>query len=381
MKCLGLFAGIGGIEVGLGRSTFETEMLCEVSPAARSVLAARFPGVPIVEDVRTLEAIPDVDLVAAGFPCQDLSQAGRTKGIAGHNSSLVNEVFRLIEGARRKPNWLLFENVPFMLALQRGQAMRHLVSSIEELGYRWAYRVVDARSFGIPQRRRRVVFLASRADRPQDVLLSDDAGESPIAINRRTGRGFYWTEGRTGLGWALGAIPTLKGGSSIGIPSPPGIWFPGRRVLGMPEIRDAERLQGFDANWTLAAETVAQGGRNLRWKLVGNAVCVPMMEWVGHKLQEPSRYTGTRDPRWEGDGAWPDAAWGGAGKIHVSPASNWPVAANPVSLNEFLHYPTKSLSARATAGFLSRARSSGLRFEDGFLNDVEHHLRVVSAAL
>jgi len=380
LRCLGLFAGIGGIELGLSRAKIETELLCEISPSARSVLSARFPEAHVEHDIRDIKELPHVDIVAAGFPCQDLSQAGQTKGIGGLNSGLVNEVFRLIADAKRKPKWLLFENVPFMLALQKGQAMRHLVTSIEALGYKWAYRVVDARSFGIPQRRRRVIILASRSECPQDVLLSDDSDPPAVAVNRRTARGFYWTEGRTGLGWAVGAVPTLKGGSSIGIPSPPAIWFPGRRTIEVPGIRDAERLQGFDADWTKAAEEEARAGRNARWKLVGNAVCVPMMEWVGRRLMLPGKYAGGADATWEGVGAWPNAAWGGRGTVYVSSVSSWPSSIAAPSLNAFLRYPTKHLSARATNGFLTRARSSGLNFEDGFLDDVAHHLSTVEMA-
>ncbi|MET3497093.1 DNA cytosine methyltransferase [Variovorax boronicumulans] len=380
LRCAGLFAGIGGIELGLSRAGIEAEMLCEISPAARDVLSARFPDARIEHDVREIKALPSVDIVAAGFPCQDLSQAGQTKGISGLNSGLVNEMFRLISTAKKKPTWLLFENVPFMLALQKGQAMRHLVTSIEALGYRWAYRVVDARSFGVPQRRRRVILLASRSKRPEDVLLVDDVGDPNLTGNRRTARGFYWTEGRTGLGWAVGAIPTLKGGSSIGIPSPPAIWFPARRTLELPGIRDAERLQGFEAGWTGAAEAQSRLGRNARWKLVGNAVCVPMMEWVGHRLVQPGKYAGRSDGMWDGASAWPNAAWGSNGRVHVSSASSWPSATTLPSLSAFLKHKTKPLSARATRGFLARARSSGLNFEDGFLDDVEHHLSMVEAS-
>src|SRR5205807_2521870 len=95
-----------------------------------------------------------IDIVTAGFPCQDLSQAGRTSGISGQNSRLVWEVFRLIE--QRLPRFVLFENVPFMLKLHRGKAISRIVTRLERLGYHWAYRVVDAQAFGVPQRRPRI---------------------------------------------------------------------------------------------------------------------------------------------------------------------------------------------------------------------------------
>ncbi len=151
LSVVGLFAGIGGIEVGLHSAGHRTVLLCEIDPAAQRVLREHFPEVPLTADVRELESIPDAGICAAGFPCQDLSQAGRTEGIRGTNSGLVAEVFRLVE--RANPRWLLLENVPFMLQLDRGAAMRFLTRSLERLGFNWAYRVVDTRAFGLPQRR------------------------------------------------------------------------------------------------------------------------------------------------------------------------------------------------------------------------------------
>ena len=125
LRIAGLFAGIGGIELGMHRAGHESVLLCEIDAAATSVLRMRFPDVPIKRDVRELERLPNVELVAAGFPCQDLSQAGRTAGIRGRNSGLVEEVFRLLRDAP-SVQWLLLENVPFMLQLDRGGAMRYL---------------------------------------------------------------------------------------------------------------------------------------------------------------------------------------------------------------------------------------------------------------
>jgi len=165
LRVVGLFAGIGGIELGLHGAGHQSELLCEVMPEAQRVLTARFPDVPLHGDVRTLTGPPPADVLAAGFPCQDLSQAGRTAGIGGRNSGLVHHVFRLLDC--HEPRWLLLENVPFMLQLERGRAMTYLTESLGERGYRWAYRVVDARAFGPPQRRQRVLLLASRlCDRP-----------------------------------------------------------------------------------------------------------------------------------------------------------------------------------------------------------------------
>ena len=234
MKTAGLFAGIGGFELGLARAGHETGLLCDVLPAARAVLATRFPGAAYHDDIAKLRSLPaEVELVCAGFPCQDLSQAGRTAGLGGARSGLIAEVFRLL--ARRKVGTVVIENVPFMLQLRGGDAMRAIAGEFERLGYRWAYRVVDTWSFGLPQRRERVVLVASRSLDPAEVLLADERPiERPPTDLARRAHGFYWTEGLSGLGWAADAVPTLKNGSTLGIPPVCGVEASDRGGMAMP---------------------------------------------------------------------------------------------------------------------------------------------------
>src|SRR5882724_9280916 len=88
-KVASLFSGIGGLELGLAAAGHTTNLLCEIWDPARTVLSSRFPGVKLEDDVRTLRALPsDAECVTAGFPCTDLSQAGRTAGIRGDQSGL-----------------------------------------------------------------------------------------------------------------------------------------------------------------------------------------------------------------------------------------------------------------------------------------------------
>jgi DNA (cytosine-5)-methyltransferase 1 len=321
LSVAGLFAGIGGVECGLQRGGHETKLLCEYWEPAKQVLKRRFPDVELHGDVRSLEELPAVDLVAGGFPCTDLSQAGRTAGIAGSQSGLVSEVFRLVE--RGRPDWLVLENVRNMLPLDRGRAMDVLTYELERLGYAWAYRVVDSRFAGVPQRRQRVLVVASRVADPRHVLLADDAGEPTKSYWRDDAFGFYWTEGLRGLGWAQDAVPTLKGGSTVGIPSPPGVWLPdaqpGRRLV-TPTIDDAEAMQGFRRGWTAGVK----GRAGTRWKLVGNAVTVGVSAWLGRRLADPGTHTESGAGLDPGD-RWPNAAWGHAGKRFASGASMWPV--------------------------------------------------------
>lgn len=378
LRMAGLFAGIGGFELGFSRAGHETELLCEVEPGAQAVLRAHFPDIPLHDDITTLNRLPKgLDLVVGGFPCQDLSQAGKTAGITGARSGLVGHVFRLIQ--RERVPIVVLENVPFMLQLGRGQALEVILGELERLGYRWAYRVVDSRAFGLPQRRERVYFVATLEGDPREILLADDVGPPEEPANaRELARGFYWTEGVRGLGWAVDAVPTLKGGSTIGIPSPPAIVLPSGEVV-KPDIRDAERMQGFDVDWT--APTAAATRESHRWKLVGNAVSVTAAEWLGRKIASPGKYSPANDVELARGSAWPRAAWGSQEGRYRSFVSAWPERRPRVPLHRFLEFPPQPLSLKATAGFLARARSPEctLRFPEGFLADVDAHLERMKA--
>lgn len=376
MKVVGLFAGIGGLELGLARAGHECLMFAENWPLAARVLAERFPEVPNIGDIAALRSLPaETKLVTAGFPCQDLSQAGRTAGIAGQKSGLVEHVFRLLD--RTRAPFVLLENVSFMLSLDRGRAMARLVSAFEERGYLWAYRVVNSLGF-LPQRRERVLFLASCVSDPADALLVDEAVARPRETALAThAHGFYWTEGIRGLGWAPDAVPTLKNGSTVGIASPPAILLPGGAVV-TPDIRDAERLQGFPEDWTQPAETLARA--SWRWSLVGNAVSAPVAEWAGRRLVEPGRYDEARDGARLEDGArWPRAArFDGAVRRAVE-ISDFPLWAPREPLHRFLNHSGRPLSARASAGFLARTQRATLRFQPGFREAVAAHLEAMRA--
>jgi len=383
MKVVGLFAGIGGIELGFHRAlggAVETQLLCEWWTPAQQVLAAHFPGVELHPDVRELRDLPTgCDVLAAGFPCTDLSQAGRTAGITGDQSSLVSHVFealRLAEKRSHRLPWLLIENVPNMLALDRGLAMRYLVDEMETLGYRWAYRVVDSRFTGVPQRRRRVLLVASKSEDPRDVLFADDAGPRPDADLADDAFGFYWTEGRGGLGWAEDAVPTLKGGSTIGIPSPPAVWVPdsepGRKLI-TPLVEDAEELQGFPRGWTSTFD-----GRALkngpRWKLVGNAVTVGVASWVAGRLADPG-VCSSPSREWRGPAAWPTAAWGESGTVNAVEVSEYP-RRDPYRhlLDVVDRNVAPALSHRGVSGFWRRLQQGNLGRTPGFRDDVAEHI-------
>lgn len=383
MRVAGLFAGIGGFEHGLQASGFEPVLFCDILPQSKAVLAARFPGVDYHGDVTSIPALPDdVDVVTAGFPCQDLSQAGRTAGLEGERSGLIGEVFRLVSrrkrSGRRLPT-LVVENVPFMLQLNGGKAMRAIVDELEALGYRWAYRVVDTWAFGLPQRRERVFLVASTELDPTDVLFADESPiERPSTAVGTLAHGFYWTEGFTGLGWAVDSVPTLKNGSTIGIASPPAVLMPDGSIV-KPSIEDAEALQGFPRAWTAPAEEVVKP--SMRWGLVGSAVSVPVARWVGGRLAHPGRHDaadGRLCREFPLAGKAPRAARFDGERRYAVSFSTDPLGVRPPPLAQFLQGPLEPLSLKATSGFYNRTRRGKLRFDARFIEAVRAHLAEMS---
>jgi DNA (cytosine-5)-methyltransferase 1 len=147
--------------------------------------------------------------------------------------------------------------------------------------------------------------------------------------------------------------------------------MPGGDVV-TPDIRDAERLQGFDADWTRPAEEVVKPG--FRWQAVGNAVSVDVVEWLAGRLVAQPSFDDAGDAP-PAKNRWPYAAWADLdGIVRASRAGTSPVWRPRPALVDFLEYPTKPLSVRAAAGFLKRTRKGNLRFQPGFLEAVQAHM-------
>lgn len=381
LRTAGLFAGIGGLDIGLEAAGHELVLLAEWDAAARAVLLERFTSTELLSDVAEVNNLPaGIELVTGGFPCQDISQAGRREGLSGKRSGLVWEFFRLIESLG--PEFFVLENVANLLSLESGRALRTLLEHIENLGYRWAYRLVDTRGFGLPQRRQRVIFLASRGDvAPEDVLFSTSCDplhdDEPLEPHEEKAYGFYWTEGRRGVGWTENAVPTIKAGSGLGIPSPPAVYVARLGTAGTPSVEDAERLQGFRPGWTDVVLNHQPLKAGERWKLIGNAVSVPVSGWIGERLSLDQHSTSkdmfpmmplrTERPM-------PRAAFGARGKwfsvgvgTHVQHQSHTPIM-------DFLVDPLKPLSDKALSGYVARASSSTRRIPDRFLRDLRAEL-------
>lgn len=170
LTAVSLFAGVGGFDLAAERAGMNVVAAVEIDANARGVLAHRFPQTTLFDDVRTVTPdalrtagfIPERGVILGGFPCQDLSIAGRRAGLDGERSGLFWEIIRLAEDLR--PRWLVLENVPGLLSSHGGRDMGVVLGALADLGYGFAYRVLDAQHFGVPQRRRRVFIVASLGD-------------------------------------------------------------------------------------------------------------------------------------------------------------------------------------------------------------------------
>src|SRR5215471_2469288 len=198
MRAISLFSGVGGFELGFDRAGIDTVLQVEQDPVCLSVLARHWPDCERRSDVRNLDGALfqqlgddftrrcagsvrnghgpqprfdgrlrdasgwDVDLIYGGFPCQDVSVAGQRAGLSGQRSSLWFEFERILSELR--PRWTVVENVPGLLSSNAGRDFARILMGLGELGYGWAYRVLDARWFGVPQRRRRVFIVGCLGD-------------------------------------------------------------------------------------------------------------------------------------------------------------------------------------------------------------------------
>jgi len=189
-----LFAGIGGFDLAAARVGMDVRWAAELDQRCRLVLGAHFPSVRLYQDVKEMSLDPThpaaaegVDVLCGGFPCQDVSVAGNRSGLAGERSGLFYEFARLIEEG--EPTWVVIENVPGLLSSNGGRDMGAVLGTLGDLGYGWAYRVLDAQHFGVPQRRRRVFIvgcLGSRTGAGQ-VLFEPEGSSGHPAPGRGPG--------------------------------------------------------------------------------------------------------------------------------------------------------------------------------------------------
>jgi DNA (cytosine-5)-methyltransferase 1 len=168
MTGVSLFAGVGGFDLAMEKHGVKVVATCEIDKNANKILAQHFPNAKLFSDVQevTGEQLiragfkPRNGIITGGFPCQDLSVAGRRAGLAGERSGLFWEIARLIQ--ETETEWFILENVPGLLSSNKGKDMGIVIGTLADLGYSVAWRVLDAQYFGVPQRRRRVFIVGRR---------------------------------------------------------------------------------------------------------------------------------------------------------------------------------------------------------------------------
>lgn len=328
------------MDLGLARAGWRHVGLCERDEYRRAVLAERFSGVELWDDVREVAASgrarqlagvvgsvgsrsdggrgrsgakdgnDRVDLLCGGFPCQDLSVAGRRAGLAGERSGLFFEFARIAESVR--PEWLLIENVPGLLSSNGGRDFGELLGSLADIGYGVAWRILDSRFFGVPQRRRRVFIVAHHsggragAERAGAVLaIGSGCGGHPAA----GGEAGQIATGVTGAGsdgpgrgrdeegslvnWGHLANGEETSDSCLSCGGSGHTRFgPCRRCTGQGPLRsvrrltprECERLQGFPDDWTLIEWQGKPAADSRRYAACGDAVTVPVAGWLGMRI-------------------------------------------------------------------------------------------------
>jgi DNA (cytosine-5)-methyltransferase 1 len=170
MNAVSLFAGVGGFDLAFERNGVEVVASVEIDANARGVLRRQFPHTKQFNDICNVTGKdlinagfkPSEGIIVGGFPCQDLSVAGKRAGLEGKRSGLFWEIVRLLE--ETKSQFFILENVPGLLSSQGGADMELVVNALDDLGYGIAWRVLDAQHFGVPQRRRRIFIVGSLGD-------------------------------------------------------------------------------------------------------------------------------------------------------------------------------------------------------------------------
>lgn len=293
MKVASFFSGIGGIDLGLERAGMEVVFQCEILTFGQKVLKKHWPNIPLSQDITkvTDADIPAVDVFAGGFPCQDLSLAnqGKRKGLEGARSGLFYKYAELIE--EKHPRWVFIENVPGLLNSANGEDFKVVISTLDELGYGVSWRVLDAKYFGTPQRRRRTYIVASAGTIGAAEVLFEP-GTNPITgSTSNRSRNFLATGNdeslpesnifsiqHAGIGRRASAGPQGKGYRNDG------------ETYTLDSRGSSDAVCKTDAPFGVRAATgLSSRMDGNRFRAIGNAVCVPVIEWIGTRIIEADK--------------------------------------------------------------------------------------------
>ena len=245
-----LFAGIGGFDLAMERAGIKVVAAVEWDKHAQKVLAKQFPNSEIYGDITgvTGEQLinagfdPANGIITGGFPCQDLSVAGRRAGLTGSRSGLFWEICRLLD--ETKAQSFILENVPGLLSSNEGRDMGTVIRALEERGYSIAWRVLDAQHYGVAQRRRRVFIVGNLGDdwrTPAEILaIAESSARYSEQSNTKRKDPTYKTSDGAGSN-------SLIGSETVGSLQASDYKFPQQQQVHENKIviQEVARLQAF----------------------------------------------------------------------------------------------------------------------------------------
>ena len=300
MNVLSTFSGVGGLDLGLERAGMRVVFQAEVDEWRRRVLRWHWPHARIYDDVRSVResasgdsdhsvcaAIDEgrreagaglsVDLLCGGFPCQDLSIAGRRAGLAGERSGLFFEFARIADEFR--PRWLIVENVPGLLSSADGRDFGVVLATLGDLGYGLAWRVLDARFFGVPQRRRRVFVVGHSGGEPEPAVRAVGAG----GFGDSASRGCSWQGASCGIGGRTQARCITAHGQRLDGDTENFIVSTSQMcsVRRLTPV-ECERLMSWPDDWTAVDGENTPDGR--RYAACGDGVVSNVAEWIARGI-------------------------------------------------------------------------------------------------
>jgi len=300
MKVASFFSGIGGFDLGFERAGMEVVFQCEINAFSKQILNKHWPNMLLHDDIRTLDAstIPDSDVWCGGFPCQDVSLAnnGKREGLDGKRSGLFYK-FKDLVGERR-PRWIVLENVPGLLSSQKGEDFRVVIKSLDEFGYGVAWRVLDAKFFGTPQRRRRVFIVASYQSRIAAKILFDNKRVA-VANQKSREQKEISTEG-SGDGNKESNLYSIQN-AAIGRVHTSGPQGKGYRSDGETWTFDSRGRGDAICKTSIPFRIreisgISFGLDSRRYESLGNAVNVTVAEWIGRGIIEIEKACEQKQP-------------------------------------------------------------------------------------
>jgi DNA (cytosine-5)-methyltransferase 1 len=299
MRVASFFAGIGGFDLGFHQAGIIPVFHCEIDPFCQRILTRHWPEVPLHDDITTLKAkdIPEAEVWAGGWPCQDVSHANHLReGIHGARSGLF---FTFTELAREvRPPWLVLENVSGLLSSDEGLAFESVINELEEIGYMGIWFTCNTLSAGLPHNRERVFLVGSYRSTLSHQFYSD-CGE---LLRDDSPRGTRRKETRSSIrGEFISDTPLLvqrRGG--FGYTKPTSYSPTIRAQTGKHQGGHTDRpiLCGQKLDLERVRKTNGLPGRldGRRGRLIGNAVAPPIAEFIGRRIlaiEENARIKGS----------------------------------------------------------------------------------------